>query len=84
MPGRIALTLFTLAAIGLGLWRFGHGDSTPAVDATFVVMTIAVLILGVREWVRILQRTPRFFDPAASRFTRVYPQGDDRSDSFGR
>lgn len=85
VPGRIALTFFALIAIGLGVWRFGRGDTTPAVDAAFVAMTILVLVLGVREWVRVLQRTPRFFDQSARRLTRAYSRRDDSGNSsFGR
>lgn len=79
MLARIALGLVALAALALGAWRFGSGDANPAVDTAFVAMTILVLVLGIREWVRVLQRTPRFFDNPARRFTQVYnsSRGDD-------
>lgn len=86
MPARIALTLVALAAIALGLWRFSTADALPAVDAAFVAMTVLVLVLGVREWVRVLQRTPRLFENSARRFTRAYngSRSDDQSDRYSR
>jgi hypothetical protein len=85
LPARIALSLVALSALALGAWRFGSGEASAAVDAAFVAMTVLVLVLGIREWVRVLQRTPRFFDNHARRLTQVYnsSRGDD-SDSFSR
>ena len=86
MPARIALTLVALTAIVLGVWRFSTSDAVPAVDVAFVAMTVLVLVLGVREWVRVLQRTPRIFDNSARRFTRVYngSQSDEQNDRYSR
>ena len=85
VPARIALTVVALTALALGAWRFGSEDASPAVDAAFVVMTVLVLILAIREWVRILQRTPRLFDTPARRFTQVYNSSrGDNSDSINR
>jgi hypothetical protein len=71
LPGRITLTLVALAALALGVWRFGNEGASPALDAAFVAMTVLVLVLGIREWVRVLQRSPRLFDPALPRVQRV-------------
>jgi len=86
VPARIALTLVALTAIVLGVWRFSTSDAVPAVDVAFVAMTVLVLVLGVREWVRVLQRTPRIFDNPARRFTRVYngSQSDEQNDRYSR
>lgn len=82
MPRRIALVLVALTAVLLGVWRFGSNEASPAIDAAFVAMTFLVLVLGIREWVRVLQTTPRIFDHPVRRFTRVYTGGDESHDSY--
>lgn len=72
LPGRIALTLVAFAAMALGGWRFGQNQASPALDAAFVIMTLLVLVLGIREWGRVLQKTRRSFDTNTRRLSRAY------------
>lgn len=83
MPGRIALTLVALAALALGVRRFGNEGASPALDASFVAMTVLVLVLGIREWVRVLQQSLQLFDPA-HQCTSAYnaSQSDDSHDRY--
>ncbi len=47
---RIVLVLATLLALALGAARFGFHMRGMALDLTFILVTLGVLALAVREW----------------------------------